>query len=481
MIEPPISRSATDQLPGGERGPDAVLVTVHGTCARGASWAKPDSIMARALVDWFTHRGEVATVMPFDWSGRNSIAARRTAGASLVKCLERIHHQHPEAALYVIAHSHGGSVFGYSIKMHPEIVDLIDGFVALATPWVGVTPCSYAGALRKMLGMLALYAAYAASLPVLVALMYRGLAYYYPYYYPASTQPAPSLNVLGPLSQIVQIVMLSFYAAAAIGALFFLVQRLVSKRLDRTTDAFQRQLANAAQQLNTLIERLPPTVFLKPIGDEAALALTWGSAMAALMQGASVLLFYLLQSARDVWTRIPPTSRSIGGLVFTVFWSAGTAELVAWAKRSITIGTVNWHDLLPSWSAYSTHWDLFAYFLAQPISKTVAVLSWSFIFLLGFGFLLVLFIAFLAAVGAGITSLKAALYFRIAIEPTPAGNHQLDLVDTSPSSTPGSSRIAFGGLKHSALYNTPGAIDAVIEALTAFENARRRHSAREQN
>jgi hypothetical protein len=165
---------STDGPPTGERGrgPEAVLVTVHGTWAFGAPWAKDGSTMSRAVKDWFSRQGGSATVMPFEWSGRNSIAARRTAGASLVKHLDCIHHEYPEAAIYVIAHSHGGSVFAYSTKLQPEIVDQVDGFIALATPWVGVAPWTYAAALRKRLVQLTLFVAYAASLLALMSLVY---------------------------------------------------------------------------------------------------------------------------------------------------------------------------------------------------------------------------------------------------------------------------------------------------------------------
>jgi alpha-beta hydrolase superfamily lysophospholipase len=147
-----------------DSGSRAVLVTVHGTFARGAPWAKVGSMLARTVMQWFAERGGTATVMPFQWSGRNSIAARRAAGASLAECLDRIRHDDPQAALYVIAHSHGGSVVAYATKLRPEIVHKVDGFVALATPWVGLEPCSYAAALREILAKLTVYAAFVLSL-----------------------------------------------------------------------------------------------------------------------------------------------------------------------------------------------------------------------------------------------------------------------------------------------------------------------------
>jgi alpha-beta hydrolase superfamily lysophospholipase len=142
----------------------AILVTVHGTWAAGAPWAAPDSPLGRAVCQWYAGRGVAATIVPFQWSGRNSIAARRAAGASLADFLDRISRENPQTSLYVIAHSHGGSVFSYATMLRPEVIRQVDGFIALATPWVGLEPCSYAVALRTMLAKLALYLAFAAVL-----------------------------------------------------------------------------------------------------------------------------------------------------------------------------------------------------------------------------------------------------------------------------------------------------------------------------
>ena len=142
----------------------AVLVTVHGTWASEAPWTRPDSALGRAMLEWFAGRGIAATVVAFEWSGRNSIAARRAAGASLAERLEHIHRTDPLAALYVIAHSHGGSVFAYATERRPEIVDEVDGFIALATPWIGLRPCTYAPALREMLAHVGLYIGFVATL-----------------------------------------------------------------------------------------------------------------------------------------------------------------------------------------------------------------------------------------------------------------------------------------------------------------------------
>lgn len=453
----------------------SVLVTIHGTFARGAPWAKPDSTIAKAVRGWFDQQNGSATIVPFEWSGRNSIAARRIAGAALVEHLDRIRHDHPSAAIYVIAHSHGGGVFAYSAKLRPEIVDQVDGFVGLATPWVGVQPCTYAVALRKMLGKLTLFVVYAGSLLALTSLIFW------------VSRHAGALDLcqlhgdlskddlhhsIGCMGQTITVLAWSLYAAAGVGLLFFPLQRLVSKWLDSTADGFWRQLEASAKQLSTLNERLPPAAFLKPIGDEVALALTWTSAMAALMQSVSALLFCVLQSVRDLWTRIPRVVRGIGGVIFTVLWSCGTAGVANWIMVSVVKGEADWSALnLFSIVDFSSPLDALLIQLFFAVSAALAEFSWAVMALLAAVLLGVLLIAFIAAAGAGTASLRAALYFRIGIEAIPCGHQQLDLVDTSPATAP-DSRLAFGGLSHSELYNSPGAIDAVIRALARFERGR---------
>ncbi len=460
MVEPPISMPGADPPPTGERGRalEAVLVTVHGTFAARAPWAKSNSVLARAVLKWLAQRGGAATVVPFQWSGRNSIAARRAAGACLAERLDRIRRDHPQSALYVIAHSHGGSVFAYATKLRPEIVEKIDGFVALATPWIGVEPCTYAGALREMLWKLALYVAFGAILfavpyPMEWVLSEAGAFYH-------DMDP-----LAGGLANIAMTIAWSCLAAAGLGLIFFWLQRFVSRRLEGSTAVFQRQLDNIAQELSTLYEGLPPTAFFKPIGDEAALALTWTSAMAALMHGVSILLFRSLQSMRDSWTRVPRIARIIGGLILTVIWSAGSiiVYFVVNTRESLS------YTLLVN---FSQSWDTVLFHLTISVLVVWTLFSWAVALLVAFSALVVLLVALLAAAGVGVLSLKTALYFRISIEAIPVGSHRLVLVDTSSPRTPGSTRVASGGLSHSLLYNSPGAIRAVIEALGNFEAAR---------
>ena len=478
----------------------AVLVTVHGTFARGAPWAEPGSILARSVIQWFAKRGRTATVIPFQWSGRNSIAARRAAGTTLSECLSRIREENPQSALYVIAHSHGGSVFAYAIKRQPDLINKVDGFVALATPWVGLEPCSYAAALRDMLVTLTLYTVFVLSLlavPSIVTwtrsfpraageklvaehslsspLSKEGIA--------TVPQPQPSLTPalkstpgipaiassandmwwIGPLIEGIVNYLFSLIAAVGLGLVLSPLRRFVSRRLKDSNPRFQSTLGSIVQESDTLGSQLPRSVFLKPIGDEAALALTWTCAMAALMQGISRLLFLSLQWMRDRWTRIPRALGIIGGLLLTAAWSLGTVALVINAFIEDE-GTHALSTTLHQAFDVKNVWDvLFA------VGVIWALIAWTTTLLILFAISHLLVVAMLAALGAGALSLKTALYVKISVEAIPIGSHRLVLVDVSPAPVVSADRVLPGSLSHSAMYNSPGAIRAVLESLSTFE------------
>lgn len=256
-------------------------------------------------------------------------------------------------------------------------------------------------------------------------------------------------------------------SAAVVGLTFFVPLRwILARRLKRSATAFQRQLDDIAQQASTLQQRLPPSVFLKPIGDEAALALNWTSAMAALMQGASNLLFIALHKPRDRWTRMPRPLRTAAALLLTAGWSIGTVWILVtiWGVDSWTSALVNETLRFDYFSGGGLLAPVFS------ISVIWALLASAALLLLVCALTIVLLIALLAAAGAGLPSLTAGLYMSTSVDAIPRGTHRLVLLDvSSPSALAPAARP---GLKHSAVYLSPGAIGAVIESLEGFESAR---------
>jgi hypothetical protein len=439
-------------------GVRAIVVTVHGTWAASASWTRGDSPLGQALIRFFAERETKLQILPYLWSGKNTVKARAEAGARLAALLLAIARDNHEASLHVIAHSHGGSVLAYALKHRPELAAKIAGFVALATPWLDVDVHGYAVSLRSMLAKMLLFALFGSCLVAMIPAAFALIEAAH-----AAEVGIGEMDIWGELmrnfvEELLVVLAWTTVAAAVVGVLFLAAQRRLSLRLSRSTEAFLQSLREAAQAVSTMHEVMPPSAFLKPIGDEAALALTWASASAALMNAISTLLFVFLQGIRDVWLRSPAWARWLGGSVVSATWGVGTMGMSAleWSGLA-AFGS----SLLSFFS--SDHFSDKA--MAVPI--VLAVLAWAAAATALLGMALVLGAASFAALGAGLSSWRAALYFRIVVEAVPAGTHELVLVDMAAVAQ--GERVAAGSLSHSAVYASPTAISAVLEALASFE------------
>jgi pimeloyl-ACP methyl ester carboxylesterase len=122
----------------GNDGPsDAVsaeyLVTlVHGTFATSAPWMKDESTLSETLRQ---RLGVGLTLVPFNWSGRNSPKARLAAADCLATRLARQVREHPDAKHYIVSHSHGGAV-ALRAAVKSGVLDRIAGIVCMATPFL---------------------------------------------------------------------------------------------------------------------------------------------------------------------------------------------------------------------------------------------------------------------------------------------------------------------------------------------------------
>jgi hypothetical protein len=120
-----------------------VIVLVHGTWGRGflrkqpiASWCKPDSNFVRRLTDECKQRmpNIPTSVVPFNWSGDNSILQRAKAATDLKIVLES--HVTPNTSVLIIAHSHGGNVAIQAITKLGQVSKIY--VCTLATPFLRI-------------------------------------------------------------------------------------------------------------------------------------------------------------------------------------------------------------------------------------------------------------------------------------------------------------------------------------------------------
>jgi pimeloyl-ACP methyl ester carboxylesterase len=115
-----------------DRAISHVVTLVHGTFGSHAGWVKEGSVLRTALRDRF---GEGLLVSGFSWSGANTHKARAAAGLALREKLLDQQRLYPQAAHYVIGHSHGGNIALYAVGKS-EVDDKLQGIVCLNTPFV---------------------------------------------------------------------------------------------------------------------------------------------------------------------------------------------------------------------------------------------------------------------------------------------------------------------------------------------------------
>lgn len=107
-----------------------VVLLVHGTFARNASWTKPDSLLFRAL-SASLNDPDIRTI---EWSGRNTFQARTEAGDAIAAFVQSIE---PNTPIAIISHSHGGSAVAYGVRQNPHAFRDVRTVVCLSTPFFG--------------------------------------------------------------------------------------------------------------------------------------------------------------------------------------------------------------------------------------------------------------------------------------------------------------------------------------------------------
>ena len=113
-----------------------VITTVHGTFAKRAAWAQPESRLNQYLA---AHLGDAVRIAPFAWSARNSFEARDAAANELREHFESIERNDPETYQFVLAHSHGGNVALFAAA-NAKLSKPIGGIVCLSTPFLQSWP-----------------------------------------------------------------------------------------------------------------------------------------------------------------------------------------------------------------------------------------------------------------------------------------------------------------------------------------------------
>lgn len=133
-------------------GPKFVVTLVHGTFDTDAPWMKSNSSLRSRLQ---AHFGDDIHFEPFNWHpANNSIAARTAAAAKLSLHLAKVKHDYPDAAQYIIAHSHGGNIAMHGANQYMNAhasAHRLWGVACLATPFIHATVRDLGGLTDKNL------------------------------------------------------------------------------------------------------------------------------------------------------------------------------------------------------------------------------------------------------------------------------------------------------------------------------------------
>ena len=113
-----------------------VVTLIHGTFASKAAWVKRGSPLCMSLAQSL----EVPIIFKtFAWAGANRHAQGTEAGQRLAAQLARQLEEAPDAAHFVVAHSHGGNIALYAMKEEPRVAERLRGVICLNTPFVAIT------------------------------------------------------------------------------------------------------------------------------------------------------------------------------------------------------------------------------------------------------------------------------------------------------------------------------------------------------
>jgi len=391
---------------------------LHGTWAPGAAWTQPGSALAEGLRRRF---GADTRIEALGWKGWNRVGARHRGALALAAHLRQLNLA-PDQRHFVIAHSHGGNVALYAMR-DEQAAARVSGIVTLATPFLLASRRRFS----DRLGM----AQVALLTPVALALLAVA----------GRTADALGGGWAG---------WIAFFAVAGL-----LIAALVG--LVRAWDRFSDGVVEAMRFGTVASERL---LILRSPGDEASVVLL--TARALLAVGTVVLTLVAQLSGRVEALLVRSRARPVFG------WLLGLGVLAAWAALlwlaswASTEGAVRVPSAVGPWLWLAVAG--MALWLLMPIALhafegelELSLMTWH--WLLAVVMLAAAILPSLLMVVYGWQLAVANIAVDVSAEASPPGAWR---VTTMPS------RHAVGdqaapAMTHSALYDDPAAIAAIVD------------------
>jgi pimeloyl-ACP methyl ester carboxylesterase len=424
-----------------------IVFLVHGTFARGAGWTKADSPLCQAIEAATRGAKRDVVFRPVEWSGRNTSKARLDGARRLEGHFREACETLPAAPIFIVGHSHGGSVVAYFCRDLPDrLRERLTGAAFLSTPFIATRIRPDWRQLISGLGV-------AIALLVFTALAAFTSYLDFRYRWSYQTPIPPSVVALLASFCFASFVVAELARRATIGW-----GNRISKRFD------------AAIRIHETA-RLPAgrNIFLRATGDEAAAALAIGQFAIWLLGKLETLAS---RGIGQVWSHILRSRwLSAAAVVFAVLYAiwVGTEVAVALDEGFL------WRNLFVKPSVPISVMSSF-------VEISIQVLAWPFVLLV---LSMVLFVALLLAGillclvalrAAGWTGLRDGLFAEIAIEPVPLGEVSLNHLDWNVEEPRSSQRHGYSYSNPEALRRIAAWIsqelcpDRSLESRTAWSN-----------